>query len=159
VTALSYNAGMNRPLSAITVAGIIHRDDRFLMVEERIDGALLINQPAGHVEPGETILEAAIREVREETRYHFVPEALLGVYHANPTDGRRYLRVAVIGDVVGEPDDEPYDDGIVSARFMSREEINADYADRHRSDFVAGNIADYLAGQRFPLDILHTLHR
>lgn len=147
----------DRPLASVTVAGIVERDGSFLMVEERINGTLLINQPAGHVEPGETILEAVVREVLEETRYHFRPEALLGVYHANPPSGRRYLRIAIIGDVEGEPDGAAYDDGIEVARFMMPDEIHGRYAGRHRSDFVASNIADHQRGQRFPLDVLHTL--
>lgn len=148
----------DRPLASVTVAGIVAREGRFLMVEERINGELLINQPAGHVEPGETILEAVVREVLEETRYRFRPESLLGVYHANPASGRRYLRIAIIGDVEGEPDGGDYDDGIEVARFMTPDEIHGKFAGRrHRSDFVASNIADYQRGQRFPLDVLHTL--
>lgn len=158
--ASAYNSRMNiptqRPLAAITVAAMIWQDQRFLMVEERIDGRIRLNQPAGHVEPGETLIEAVVREVREETRFAFRPEHLLGIYHSNPGDGPRILRVAICGSVDPEPDQAPLDPDILSAGFIGTDEIRARRTDL-RSPFVERCIDDFLNGQRFPLAALHTL--
>jgi phosphatase NudJ len=148
------NHASHRPLSAITVAAMIWHDQRFLMVEEQIDGHVRLNQPAGHVEPGETLLEAVVREVREETRYTFHPKTLLGIYHSNPSEGPRILRVAICGMV--EPDCAPLDPDILTAGFFSTDEIRARRADL-RSPFVQRCIDDFLNGQRFPLAVLNTL--
>ncbi|ANJ67158.1 hypothetical protein A9404_06965 [Halothiobacillus diazotrophicus] len=147
-------AASHRPLSAVTVAGMIWHEQRFLMVEERIDGRVRLNQPAGHVEPGETLIEAVIREVREETRHAFHPEALLGIYHSNPSEGARILRVAICGHVDPEPDSGALDPDILAARFFTHDEIRARRADL-RSPFVERCIDDFLAGQRFPLSVLN----
>jgi 8-oxo-dGTP pyrophosphatase MutT (NUDIX family) len=146
----------DRPLVSLTVAGIACRDGRYLMVEESIRGQRMLNQPAGHVEPGETLTEAVIREVREETRFAFEPSELLGLYHDNPASGRRILRVAIVGDLLGEPDEEPLDDGIIEARFLSREAIEHSPL-LHRSPFVTAAIRDVERGRRFPLDLLHSI--
>jgi len=146
----------DRPLVSLTVAGIARRDDQYLIVEERVRGERYLNQPAGHVEPGETLLEAVIREVREETRFGFEPRELLGLYHDNPGEGRRVLRVAIIGDIGEAPDDEPLDDGILAAHFMSREAIEGS-ALPHRSPFVTAAIRDFETGRRYPLDLLHSI--
>lgn len=156
-----YNAAMpintiERPLVSLTVAGIACRGDHYLVVEESVRGERMLNQPAGHVEPGETLLEAVVREVREETRFAFEPTELLGLYHDNPANGRRVLRVAIVGEVDDEPDDEPLDDGIIEARFMSRRAIEAS-AVPHRSPFVTAAIRDFERGQRFPLDLIHSI--
>jgi len=146
----------DRPLVSLTVAGIACRDDGYLVVEERVRGERMLNQPAGHVEPGESLIEAVIREVREETSYAFEPTELLGLYHDNPASGRRILRVAIIGEAGEAPDDGPLDDGIIEARFMSREAIEASPLP-HRSPFVTAAIHDFERGQRFPLDLLHSI--
>ena len=148
-------ASADRPLVSLTVAGIARRDDDYLIVEERIRGQRYLNQPAGHVEPGETLIEAVIREVREETRFAFAPTELLGLYHDNPGEGRRVLRVAIIGEI-GEADDEPLDDGILAAHFMNREAIERS-ALPHRSPFVTAAIRDFEQGCRYPLDLLHSI--
>jgi len=148
-------ASADRPLVSLTVAGIARRDDEYLIVEERIRGQRYLNQPAGHVEPGETLLEAVIREVREETRFAFAPTDLLGLYHDNPEAGRRVLRVAIIGEI-GEADDEPFDEGILAAHFMNREAIERS-ALPHRSPFVTAAIRDFEQGHRYPLDLLHSI--
>ncbi|MFO7581723.1 NUDIX domain-containing protein [Guyparkeria sp.] len=145
-----------RPLVSLTVAGIACRDDRYLVIEESVHGERLLNQPAGHVEPGESVLEAAIREVREETRFAFEPRHLLGLYHENPTSGRRVLRVAIIGELDGEPDEEPLDDGIIEARFMTRQAIETSTVP-HRSPFVMAAIRDFERGQCFPLDLIQSI--
>ncbi|WP_407276322.1 NUDIX domain-containing protein [Halothiobacillus sp. DCM-1] len=145
----------SRPLSAITVAGIIHRAGRFLLVEESIAGQRRFNQPAGHVEPGESLLDAVVREVREETRHPFTPEALLGIYHQNAASGARILRVSVIGSV-GAPDDAPLDSGILGVHWLSPEALSTpDYPPR--SPFVLQCIQDFLAGERHDLRLLHSL--
>ncbi|MFP4639006.1 MAG: NUDIX domain-containing protein [Guyparkeria sp.] len=145
-----------RPLVGLTVAGIACREDHYLVVEESVRGERRLNQPAGHVEPGESLLEAVVREVREETRFAFEPQHLLGLYHDNPPAGRRILRVAIIGEIDGEPDEEPLDDGIIEARFMTRRAIEAS-AVPHRSPFVVAAIRDFERGRRFPLDLIHSI--
>ena len=148
-------ASADRPLVSLTVAGIARRDEDYLIVEETIRGQRYLNQPAGHVEPGETLVEAVIREVREETRFAFAPTELLGLYHDNPDEGRRVLRVAIIGEI-GEADDEPLDEGILAAHFMNREAIERS-ALPHRSPFVTAAIRDFEQGRRYPLDLLHSI--
>ncbi len=150
------NVQPERPLSAITVAGIVYRNHQFLMVEERIAHQNKLNQPAGHVEPGESLLCAVQREVLEETRYRFHPEAVLGIYHNNPPDGRRILRVAIIGAVEPEPDQAALDTGILAVHWLSPDEIAARQSEL-RSPFVARCIQDYLRGQRFDLALLHSI--
>ncbi|MFP4251203.1 MAG: NUDIX domain-containing protein [Guyparkeria sp.] len=146
----------DRPLVSLTVAGIARRGHEYLLVEEHIRGQRFLNQPAGHVEPGETLLEAVIREVREETRYAFEPTELLGVYHDNPREGRRVLRVAIIGEIGDDTDDHPLDDGILAAHFMSREALERTEIP-HRSPFVTAAIRDFEQGNRYPLDLLHSI--
>ena len=92
----------------LTVAAIVQRDDRFLIVEERIRNRLVLNQPAGHVEEGESILAAVVRETLEETAWHFQPKHLLGLYQwRNEANGRSFLRVAISGDALLELYDAP----------------------------------------------------
>lgn len=150
------NAQTERPLSAITVAGIVYRNHQFLMVEERIANLNKLNQPAGHVEPGESILSAVQREVLEETRYGFHPESVLGIYHSNPPDGRRILRIAIIGSVESEPDQAPLDRGIIAVHWLTAHAIAARHSEL-RSPFVTQCIHDYLHGQRFDLALLHSI--
>ena len=151
------NSPILRPLSAITVAGIIFHEQRFLLVEERIEGQIKLNQPAGHVEPGETLIEAARREVWEETCYRFHPEALLGIYHSNPASGHRVMRVAIIGRVDPSPDRSVrLDPAIHSIQWLTADEIRARQADL-RSPFVMRCIEAFQQGKRFDLDALHSL--
>lgn len=147
----------HRPLSAITVAGIIYREQRFLLVEELIEGQIKINQPAGHVEPGEDLIEAVKREVLEETRHRFYPEALLGIYHSNPATGHRIMRVAIIGNVDSTPDETlTLDAAILSTQWLTADEITARQAEL-RSPFVTRCIHDFHQGKRFDLAALHSL--
>src|SRR5262245_4672364 len=96
----------------VTVAAVVVRDDRFLVVEERIQGRLVLNQPAGHLEDRETLLDAAVREVREETAWLFEPQALVGTYlWRNPGTGRSFLRFAFCGDVDDHHAQQPLDRG------------------------------------------------
>jgi 8-oxo-dGTP pyrophosphatase MutT (NUDIX family) len=140
----------------LTVAAIVQRDDgRFLVVEERIGTALVFNQPAGHVEDGETIPEAVIRETLEETAWQFVPQHLVGLYlWRNPLNNRSILRVAFCGQVRTHDPARKLDRGILAAHWMSREALAAQPS-RLRSPLVMQCIEDYLAGRRFDLAALN----
>jgi len=136
----------------VTVAAIVERDGRYLMVEERSAGRLVLNQPAGHLEDRETLLEAAIRETREETAWRFHPEALVGVYlWRNPVDERSFLRFAFCGTVDDHQPRLPLDIGIVRAVWMSHDQLLAQ-APRLRSPMVLRCLDDFLLGKRQPLE-------
>lgn len=141
----------------VTVAAIAERDGRFLLVEERIQKRLVLNQPAGHVEPDETLLEAVIRETREETAWRFAPRALLGAYRWRSSRSlRETLRFAFIGEVSGHDPTQPLDHGIVRIHWLTRAEL-AERAPRLRSPLVLRCIDDYLAGIRQPLELAASL--
>ena len=134
------------------MAAIVERDGRFLFVEERIAGRLVLNQPAGHLEDGETLIEAVIRETREETAWRLQPQALVGTYlWRNPLDGRTFLRFAFCGVVDDHRAAQPLDTGIVRAVWLTHEQLLAQSA-RVRSPLVARCIEDYLLGKRQSLD-------
>lgn len=136
----------------ITVAAVAHTAGRFLCVEERINHRLVFNQPAGHVEPGESLFAAVVREVREETAWHFEPRALLGVYlWRRPTARRPTLRFAFIGEVSGHDAALRLDRGIVRTHWLSQEELKEREA-RLRSPLVLRCVEDYLAGTQRALD-------
>ncbi len=137
-----------------TVAAIIEQNGRFLMVEESTAEGIRINQPAGHLDEGETILQAAARETLEETAYDFTPTQLLGIYHwQRPAKDITYLRFAFIGELGAHHPELPLDDGIIRAVWMTLGELQVSKA-IHRSPQVLKCVEDYLAGQRFPLAIL-----
>ena len=138
---------------SVTVAAVIQREGRFLMVEEEADGGLRINQPAGHLEPGESLADGAVRETLEETAYRFVPRALLGVYRWRHPKGLTYIRFAFAGEADGPEPGRELDQGIVRAVWLSAEELRADSA-RHRSPLVQRCVDDYLAGRRYPLELI-----
>ena len=141
----------------LTVATIVARQGRFLMVEEHIGGRLVLNQPAGHVEDGESILEAAIRETLEETAWHVQPQHLVGTYlWRNPRNGSTTLRFALAADALHEQVGQALDRGIVAAHWLSREQL-VSHSHRLRSDLVLRCIDDWLAGQRFDLTALATV--
>ncbi|MEJ0084112.1 MAG: NUDIX hydrolase [Pseudomonadota bacterium] len=136
----------------VTVAAIVEREGRFLIVEERVAGRLVLNQPAGHLEDAETLVEAAVREAREETAWRFNPEAMVGTYlWRNPDTGRSYLRFAFCGSVDDHMPQQPLDTGIVRAVWLSHEQLRAQ-PHRLRSPLVLRCIDDYLHGQRQPLE-------
>ena len=138
----------------VTVAAVIERDGQFLLVEEETDDGIRFNQPAGHLECGEALTEAVIREVLEETAYHFVPKTLIGIYNwRNEAKDITYLRFAFAGEIVGHEEGRSLDQGIIAARWLSLDEIRA-LQNRHRSPLIMRCIEDWQAGKRFPLDLI-----
>jgi 8-oxo-dGTP pyrophosphatase MutT (NUDIX family) len=149
----------NRWRPSVTVAAVIERDGRFLMIEEETSEGLKINNPAGHLEPGETPAEGCAREAMEETAWHFRPTALLGVYISRfqrsvTGEDITYLRFAFTGEVGHEEKGRALDHGIVRTMWMTPEELRAT-ADRHRSPLVLRCLEDYLAGVRYPLSAVY----
>jgi 8-oxo-dGTP pyrophosphatase MutT (NUDIX family) len=145
----------NRP--RVTVAAVAEREGRFLFVEERVEGeaSLRLNQPAGHLEAGESLLAAVAREALEETGHRFTPHALLGVYHYS-NNGATYVRFAFTGEALAPSTPVKLDAGIVQALWLTPEELAAQRA-RHRSALVLACVQDYLRGQRFPLEVVRSL--
>ncbi|MGH8617870.1 MAG: NUDIX hydrolase [Burkholderiales bacterium] len=137
----------------VTVAAIAERGGRFLMVEEETVGGRMFNQPAGHLDPGESLLDAVIRETLEETAHHFRPSALIGIYRQPAGEGVTYLRFAFAGDITSDEPARALDHGIVRALWMTPDEIHA-CRDRHRTPLLARCLDDYRAGRRYPLDLL-----
>ena len=141
----------------VVAAAIVERDGKFLLVEERIDGALKLNQPAGHWEDGETLLDAVKREALEESGWEVEPVALLGTYEFRPRDlPYSFLRFAFICEPRRHRPDHALDHGIERAVWLSREEI-VQRAQDHRSPALLACVDDYLAGRRFPLDVIRPL--
>jgi 8-oxo-dGTP pyrophosphatase MutT (NUDIX family) len=142
---------------SVTVAAVVEHGGRYLVVEEQTREGLRLNNPAGHLDPGESLLEAVVREVREETGSAFVPAALVGVYLSRfrRTDGEdvTYLRVAFTGTVGARDPLAALDDGIVDVLWLTPDELRADVA-RHRSPLLLQCVDDHLAGRRFPLEVL-----
>jgi 8-oxo-dGTP pyrophosphatase MutT (NUDIX family) len=144
---------------SVTVAAIIERDGRFLLIEEETSEGIRINQPAGHLDPHESLEEAVVREVLEETAHDFHPEALVGMYmsrYMSKSRGRdvTYLRFTFCGKP-GREHDRPLDHGILRTLWMTRDELAA-CQERHRSPIVLLCVDDYLAGRRTALELLHT---
>jgi len=139
----------------VTVAAVVERDGKFLLVEEETDGGIRFNQPAGHLEAGEALLAACTRETLEESAWHFVPTALVGIYQWPRPDGAvTYLRFAFSGELGEHAAGRALDAGILRALWLTPAEIEASQA-RHRSPLVLQCVRDYLAGRRFPLDLIH----
>ena len=138
----------------VTVAAVIERAGRFLLIEEESEGELKLNQPAGHLERGETLVQAAAREALEESAHPFTPEFLVGIYHwPNKPRDITYMRFA-FGGAAGEAlAGQQLDTGIVRTLWLTRDEVAASQA-RHRSPYVLACVDDYLAGRRFPLDLV-----
>ena len=138
----------------VTVAAVIERDGRFMLVEEETDAGLRFNQPAGHLDDGESLIAAASREALEETAHHFTPEWLVGIYQWPRPDGAlTYLRFAfggVLGDAVAG---RALDTGIQRVVWMTPDELRA-CVERHRSPLVMQCVDDWLAGCRHPLSLL-----
>lgn len=138
----------------VTVAAVTEREGRFLLVEERTEFGVRYNQPAGHLEYGESLLAAAARETLEETGYTLQPTCLIGIYsYPTQTGELTYLRFAFGGEVRGHDPERRLDDEIIAAHWLSLEEVRALQA-QHRSPMVLRCIEDWLAGRRYPLDLL-----
>ncbi len=138
----------------VTVAAVIERGGKFLLVEEETPQGLRYNQPAGHLEAGESLVEAVVRETMEESAYHFVPQHLLGIYrwHSDESD-TTYLRFAFTGTVTGHEAEHRLDSGIIQALWLSYEEIRASRS-RHRSPLILRCVEDHIAVNRYPLELL-----
>jgi ADP-ribose pyrophosphatase YjhB (NUDIX family) len=136
---------------SVTVAAVIERDGKFLLVEEMIDGRRVINQAAGHLDPGESLATACAREVLEETAHRFEPTGLVGVYrwHYAPKDVT-FLRFCFRGNVLGI-EDRKLDKEIVALHWLTVEQVKASAATR--SPLVLECIQDYLAGRNYPLEL------
>lgn len=138
----------------MTVAAIIEQDGRFLLVEEETEQGLRFNQPAGHLDPGESLITAVSRETLEETAYDFTPQAVIGIYHHTVEgSGITYIRFAFCGALGAHQSGRPLDTGIVRTVWLTPAEIRA-CAARHRTPLVMRCIDDYLSGSRFPLSVL-----
>jgi 8-oxo-dGTP pyrophosphatase MutT (NUDIX family) len=142
----------------VTVAAIIENDGRYLLVEENTPEGLMLNNPAGHLDPGETPAEGCAREALEETAHRFTPTALIGVYmsRSRQADGEdiTYMRFAFTGTLGEREPGRALDEGIVRTLWMTPDEIRASVA-RHRSPLLLQCIEDHLAGQRHPLSLIH----
>lgn len=145
---------------SVTVAAIIERDGRFLLVEEETADGLKLNNPAGHLDPGESPAQGCAREALEETAHVFTPTALLGIYlsrYQHPASGAdiTYLRFAFCGELGEHDAARALDHGIVRTLWLTADEVRASAA-RHRSPLVLRCMEDYLAGVRYPLSAVFT---
>ncbi|WP_101927639.1 MULTISPECIES: NUDIX hydrolase [Luteimonas] len=143
----------------VTVATVVLDGGRVLCVEERVDGRLVLNQPAGHLEPDESLVDAALRETLEETGWTVALTGFIGAYQwkstprADEADGRHFLRFAFVATPVSHDADRALDDGIARALWMTPDELRQAQT-RHRSPLVWQAVSDCLAGQRYPLSLL-----
>lgn len=146
----------------VTVATVVVRDGKLLCVEERVNGHVVINQPAGHLEPDESLVDAALRETSEETGWDVRLSAFIGAYQwkapgqADGSGGRHYLRFAFAAEPVALDTARQLDEGIIRALWMTPAEL-MDATPRHRSPLVWRVVADYLAGRRHPLSMLQQM--
>lgn len=138
----------------VTVAAVMERGGRFLLIEEDVGGKRVFNQPAGHWEADETLLEACVREALEESAYRFVPRSLLGIYRwDHAAENVTFLRFAFCGEIAGYERDRALDREIVRAVWLAPAEIRG-LKERHRSPLVMRCVEDYLAGRRYPLELI-----
>jgi 8-oxo-dGTP pyrophosphatase MutT (NUDIX family) len=154
------NAMNTRWKPSVTVAAIIERDGRYLLIEEHTPEGLRLNNPAGHLDPGESPEQGVARETLEETAHAFTPTALIGTYlsrfqRESTGEDVTYLRFAYCGDLGAEEPGRALDTGIVRTLWMTPDEVRAS-ADRHRSPLVLRCIEDHIAGRRFPMDAVFT---
>ena len=149
---------------SVTVAAIVEKNGLYLLIEEHTQEGLRLNNPAGHLDPGESLIEACARECLEETAHPFQPKQLVGIYQSrfhraakdgHPAEEITYVRFAFTGDVSERIAKLALDDGIVRVLWLSLEEVRAS-AERHRSPLVLQCIEDHAKGQRFPMDLIYT---
>jgi 8-oxo-dGTP pyrophosphatase MutT (NUDIX family) len=139
---------------SVTVAAVVERGGRFLLVEETIAGRHVLNQPAGHLDPGESLVAACTREVLEETAHHFTPSALIGIYrwHYAQNDVT-FLRLCFRGHVTGVDPQGKLDKGIVALHWLTPAQLT-DRRAEHRSPLVQKCVEDFLGGKSYPLELL-----
>jgi 8-oxo-dGTP pyrophosphatase MutT (NUDIX family) len=142
---------------SVTVAAILEQDGKFLFVEEMQDGRRVLNQPAGHLDPDETLIAACAREVMEETAHRFAPTGLVGIYrwHYKPA-GVTFLRFCFSGKVLGV-ESRPLDKEILALHWLTAQEVK-DRSRQHRSPLVQQCLDDYLAGRNYPIEVLSKTH-
>ena len=147
--------GARRP--SVTVAAVIERDGKFLLVEELQEGRRVLNQPAGHLDPGESLIAACRREVVEETAHRIEPTGLVGIYrwHYQPADVT-FLRFCFAGKVLGI-ENTALDKEIVGLHWLNVQELK-DKAEQHRSPLVQQCVDDFLRGSNFSLDVLSKVY-
>lgn len=140
----------------VTVATVVEHNGRFLFVYEEAEGRRVYNQPAGHLEPNESLTEAAVRETLEETRWQVRPTALLGIglYRA-PANGVTYLRHTFAAEPIEQHPERPLDEGIIEPRWLTRDELLARESE-WRSPMVLQAVDDFLDGKRYPLELLRS---
>ncbi len=139
----------------VTVAAIVERDQKFLLVEENADKLIVFNQPAGHLEKDETLIGAVKREVLEETAWEFIPQCIVGIYlYPNQHSNITYLRICFAGTCEKYHPEQALDDGIIQTVWFSQKEIEENM-DRMRSPMVAQCIDDYLSGKNYPMELLN----
>jgi 8-oxo-dGTP pyrophosphatase MutT (NUDIX family) len=161
---MAHNPPAERWKPSVTVAAIIERDGRYLLIEEHTPEGLRLNNPAGHLDPGESPADGVVRETLEETTHRFTPTAIVGVYLARfqrtgqggaPDEDVTYLRFAFCGELGAAVPGRSLDTGVVRTLWLTPEEIRAS-ASRHRSPLVLRCVEDHLAGQRHPLALVQT---
>lgn len=140
-----------------TVAVVVEKEGKFLLVEEESSGCVVFNQPAGHIEEGETFVEAASREALEETAWSVEPQYLIGFYIYKGSNNSTYHRACFAADALSHQQDRDLDDGIIRAVWLTRDEVAA-LGDRLRSPMVLKCIDDYLAGKQYPLELIYEYH-
>ena len=140
----------------VTVAAIVECDQKFLLVEENADNHIVFNQPAGHLEKDESLIDAVKREVLEETAWEFIPQAIVGFYmYPDQHSDITYLRFCFSGTCENHHPEQALDDGIIQAVWLNKEEIKEN-EDKMRSPMVTQCIDDYLSGKKYPLDLINS---
>jgi len=142
----------------VTVATIVCKEKQFLMVEEDIRGKSELNQPAGHLESGESLLEAACRETFEETAYRIQLVHLIGIYQwTSPLSHKEFIRFCFSGEVISHVPEQPLDSGIIAAHWFSHEQI-LERSAQLRSPMIIQSIGDYLSGITYPLSLVQWMN-
>jgi ADP-ribose pyrophosphatase YjhB (NUDIX family) len=143
----------------VVVAAVLERDGKYLVVEEKVDNENVINQPAGHLEANETIIDAVKRETLEETGWKFEPTHIVGIMHLLNEDTKRiFIRFTFTGNLIEKVPGYKLDPDILGTKWMSYNEIKSQHKNAWRSPLVMRSLDEYRAGKRYPMDIIHTLH-
>ncbi|MEE9351952.1 MAG: NUDIX hydrolase [Thiotrichaceae bacterium] len=142
----------------VVVAAVIEKEGKFLVVEENVDNQKVINQPSGHLEPNESIIDAVRRETLEETGWNFEPTHLVGILHLlNPNTNRIFIRFTFTGKLLEQVPNYQIDPDIIAPRWMTYDEIKSQEKLSWRSPLVMRSLDEYRAGHRFSMDLIHTL--